>query len=211
MVYSWENFPNTRSNTEAMMANEWDECAAQWEQDESTTLFAQNVFQQLQKRVTLEGKHVLDFGCGTGLLSQMMSRHARDIVALDGSEAMIEELDKKELVNVEPVVDFLTRGLVAQHPAFRKQFDLVVASSVCAFVPNLNEVFTIIHSLLDEHGVFIHWDWLVEEDDPDYGLSQNQIETQLKSAGFSQVETAVAFEVKNSKGLAPVVMGIGRK
>lgn len=84
------------------MANEWDECAAQWEQDESTTLFAQNVFQQLQKRVTLEGKHVLDFGCGTGLLSQMMSRHARDIVALDGSEAMIEELDKKSWSTLNP-------------------------------------------------------------------------------------------------------------
>ena len=32
----------------------------------------------------------------------------KDIVALDASEAMIEELDKKELANVEPVVVLLT-------------------------------------------------------------------------------------------------------
>ncbi|MDE1211028.1 class I SAM-dependent DNA methyltransferase [Vibrio aestuarianus] len=193
------------------MANEWDEYAAEWEQDESTTIFAQNVFQQLQKLASLNGKHVFDFGCGTGLLSQLMSPQVKDIVALDSSEAMIEELDKKELSNVEPVVDFLTRGLVAQHPAFRKQFDLVVASSVCGFVPNLSEVLTIIHSLLDDNGLFVHWDWLVAEDDPEYGLSQRQIETLLKDAGFGQVETSVAFEMQTKNGLAPVVMGVGRK
>ena len=47
---------------------------------------------------------------------------------------MIEELDKKELPNVEPVVDILSRGLAAQHPAFRNQFDLVAhdAASPCS-------------------------------------------------------------------------------
>jgi len=132
------------------MAHDWDEYAPDWEKDETTTVFAQNVFQQLQKLINVEGKHVLDFGCGTGLLTQLISPLAKDIVALDGSEAMIEELDKKELKNVEPVVDHLTRGLVAQHPAFRKQFDLVVASSVCGFVSDFQEVAVIIHSLLDK-------------------------------------------------------------
>ncbi|PNI06438.1 SAM-dependent methyltransferase [Vibrio diazotrophicus] len=193
------------------MAHDWDEYAPDWEKDESTTVFAQNVFQQLQKLINVEGKHVLDFGCGTGLLTQLISPLAKDIVALDGSEAMIEELDKKELSNVEPVVDHLTRGLVAQHPAFRKQFDLVVASSVCGFVSDFQEVAVIIHSLLDKDGLFVHWDWLVDDADPEYGLSQSDIESALSNAGFSEVTTSIAFELNTPQGLKPVVMGVGRK
>ncbi len=193
------------------MAHDWDEYAPDWEKDESTTVFAQNVFQQLQQITSVEGKHVLDFGCGTGLLTQLISPLAKDIVALDGSEAMIEELDKKELRNVEPVVDHLTRGLVAQHPAFRKQFDLIVASSVCGFVSDFQEVAVIIHSLLDDKGLFVHWDWLVDDADPEYGLSQSDIESTLSKAGFTDVETRIAFELSTSQGPKPVIMGVGRK
>ena len=193
------------------MAQNWDEYAASWEQDEATVVFANNVFEQLNKLTSLEGKHVLDFGCGTGLLSQWMSPLAKDIVSLDSSEAMIEELDKKELANVEPVVDHLTRGLVAQHPAFRNQFDLVVASSVCGYVANLDEVAEIIYSLLDEGGLFVHWDWLVAEDDPEFGLSESEVKSTLTKAGFTDIETVTAFEVATPQGVMPVIMGIGRK
>lgn len=193
------------------MAQDWDEYAASWEQDEATLAFANNVFDQLNKLIALEGKHVLDFGCGTGLLSQWMSPVAKDIVSLDSSEAMIEELDKKELVNVEPVVDHLTRGLVAQHPAFRKQFDLVVASSVCGYIANLDEVTQIIYSLLDKGGLFVHWDWLVADDDPEFGLSKQDVVDTLTKAGFAEVEAVQAFEIKTAQGMMPVVMGIGRK
>jgi len=196
-----------------MMAHDWDEYAANWENDPATHAFAQSVFQQLTKILSLQGKHILDFGCGTGLLSQLMSPLARDIVALDSSEAMIEELDRKELRNVEPVVDSLTRGLVAQHPAFRKQFDLVVASSVCAFLPNLQDVADIIVTLVDEGGYFVHFDWLADESGmaSENGLTQSDIESVLKNAGFSAVETRVAFDVVTEKGTLPVVVGIARK
>ncbi|EEY45437.1 SAM-dependent methyltransferase [Vibrio mimicus VM223] len=144
------------------------------------------------------------------MLSQLMSPLARDIVALDSSEAMIEELDRKELRNVEPVVDSLTRGLVAQHPAFRKQFDLVVASSVCAFLPNEQDVADIIFTLVDEGGYFIHFDWLADGKS-EVGLSLVEMETVLKNAGFSSVDTQIAFDVTTEQGILPVMVGIARK
>ncbi|MFG0607527.1 class I SAM-dependent DNA methyltransferase [Vibrio mimicus] len=194
------------------MVHDWDEYAASWESNPSTHIFAQSVFQQLTKILSLQGKHVLDFGCGTGLLSQLMSPLARDIVALDSSEAMIEELDRKELRNVEPVVDALTRGLVAQHPAFRKQFDLVVASSVCAFLPNFQDAADIIFTLVDEGGYFVHFDWLADETgDTDMSLTANEIETVLRNAGFASIDVQVAFEVTTEQGTLPVVIGVARK
>ncbi|GIA38777.1 methyltransferase, putative [Vibrio cholerae] len=51
------------------MAHDWDEYAANWEKDPATHAFAQSVFEHLTKILSLQGKHILDFGCGTGLLS----------------------------------------------------------------------------------------------------------------------------------------------
>lgn len=194
------------------MAHDWDKYAVNWEKDPVTHVFTQSVFQQLTKIVALQGKHILDFGCGTGLLSQLMSPFARDIVALDSSEAMIEELDRKELRNVEPVVDSLTRGLVAQHPAFRKQFDLVVASSVCAFLPNVQDVLDIVFTLVDEGGYFIHFDWLAEsQSHVEDGLVPTEMELMLNNAGFSSVHTGLAFEFSTEQGMRAVMVGIARK
>lgn len=193
------------------MSNEWDEYAATWEKDQATATFAQSCFEELTAQTSLTRKTVLDFGCGTGLLSQLMSPATKEIVALDGSEAMIEELDKKGLENVEPVVDLLTRGLVAQHPAFRNQFDLVVASSVCGFLDNLQETVNIIYTLLDEYGLFVHWDWAVDSDDLGYGLTEQRAKEILLNAGFEKVEVTVPFEIDAGKGPKKVLMGVGHK
>lgn len=193
------------------MSNEWDEYAATWENNEATAEFAQACFEQLTELTSLKRKLVLDLGCGTGLLSQLMSPSTKEIVALDGSEAMIEELDKKGLENVEPVVDYLTRGLVAQHPAFRNQFDLVVASSVCGFIDNLQETVNIIYTLLDEYGLFIHWDWAVDSDDQGFGMTPKRAEETLLNAGFSKVEISVPFEIDAGKGKQKVLMGVAKK
>ncbi|NAX22256.1 class I SAM-dependent DNA methyltransferase [Vibrio sp. V39_P1S14PM300] len=191
------------------MAHDWDAYAAEWENNPATAVYAEKAFESLQQLVDLKGKHILDFGCGTGLLTQKMSPLAKDIVALDVSEAMIEQLDSKELANVEPVVDMLTRGLVALHPAFRGQFDLVVASSVCGFLPNYSDVADIVYSILDEGGLFIHWDWLVENDQD--GLTVSRVKTVLSSVGFEDVSVSVPFELQTQEGTLKVLMGVGRK
>lgn len=192
------------------MSSQWDECAATWEENGTTADFAKACFQQLRQTTKLSGKIVLDFGCGTGQLSQLMANKAKQIVALDSSEAMIEELEKKRLLNVEPVVDSLTRGLVAQHPAFRPQFDVVVASSVCGFITNLQETINLIYTLLDEYGVFIHWDWLAQEGG-DQGLSASLVQQTLESAGFSEVMVSTPFSIQTEFGEQAVLMGVARK
>ncbi|WP_237486756.1 class I SAM-dependent DNA methyltransferase [Vibrio hippocampi] len=192
------------------MSNQWDECAATWEGNSATADFARACFRHLQQTTKLSGKIVLDFGCGTGLLSQHMASKVKQVVALDSSEAMIEELEKKGLDNVEPVVDSLTRGLIAQHPAFRPQFDIVVASSVCGFVPNLQETVNLIYTLLDEYGVFVHWDWLAQEGD-ETGLTLEQSQLTLEKAGFSEVVVTTPFSIKTEFGEQAVLMGVARK
>ncbi|HCH1048063.1 TPA: class I SAM-dependent methyltransferase [Vibrio parahaemolyticus] len=191
------------------MAQDWDGLAKNWESNPATEQFAQSVFAQLQQLTQLDGIKVLDFGCGTGQLSQLLSPIVKDIVALDASEAMIEELDKKELLNVEPVVDALSRGLVAQHPAFRGQFDLVVASSVLAFVDDVESSLDIAHSLLNEGGYFVHFDWVAESEQDGFTLSRS--ENALSNAGFFDVEAKKVFDITSDGQTMSVLMGAGRR
>ncbi|AHJ02189.1 class I SAM-dependent methyltransferase [Vibrio parahaemolyticus] len=191
------------------MAQDWDGLAKNWESNPATEQFAQSVFAQLQQLTQLDGIKVLDFGCGTGQLSQLLSPIVKDIVALDASEAMIEELDKKELLNVEPVVDALSRGLVAQHPAFRGQFDLVVASSVLAFVDDVESSLDIAHSLLNEGGYFVHFDWVAETEQDGFTLSRS--ENALSNAGFVDVEAKKVFDITSDGQTMSVLMGVGRR
>ncbi|WP_180792961.1 class I SAM-dependent DNA methyltransferase [Vibrio parahaemolyticus] len=191
------------------MAQDWDGLAKNWESNPATEQFAQSVFAQLQQLTQLDGIKVLDFGCGTGQLSQLLSSIVKDIVALDASEAMIEELDKKELLNVEPVVDALSRGLVAQHPAFRGQFDLVVASSVLAFVDDVESSLDIAHSLLNEGGYFVHFDWVAESEQDGFTLSRS--ENALSNAGFVDVEAKKVFDITSDGQIMSVLMGVGRR
>lgn len=191
------------------MAQDWDGLAKNWESNPATEQFAQSVFEHLQQLTQLDGIKVLDFGCGTGQLSQRLSPMVKDIVALDASEAMIEELDKKELANVEPVVDALSRGLVAQHPAFRGQFDLVVASSVLAFVEDLDASLKISHSLLNHGGYFVHFDWIAESEQDGFTLAKSK--RALKDAGFTEVESQHVFDITSDGKTMSVLMGLGRR
>lgn len=191
------------------MAQDWDGLAKNWESNPATEQFAQSVFEQLQQLTQLDGIKVLDFGCGTGQLSQRLSPMVKDIVALDASEAMIEELDKKELANVEPVVDALSRGLVAQHPAFRGQFDLVVASSVLAFVEDLDASLKISHSLLNHGGYFVHFDWIAESEQDGFTLAKSK--RALKDAGFTEVESQHVFDITSDGKTMSVLIGLGRR
>ncbi|PWI33229.1 SAM-dependent methyltransferase [Vibrio albus] len=192
------------------MVRDWDKCATEWEKDTGVALYTELAFAELQQLIDIKRKRFFDFGCGTGLLSQKLSPLAKDIVALDKSEAMIEELDKKYLENVEPVVDHLSRGLVAQHPAFRGQFDCVVACAVCGYLDNFQEAAVIVHSLLEEEGLFVHWDYLAE-DGKEGGLSQQLVDKVLRGAGFENVAVSVPFEIETEEGPRSVLMGIGEK
>ncbi|MGR5133787.1 class I SAM-dependent DNA methyltransferase [Vibrio alfacsensis] len=191
------------------MAQDWDGLAKNWESNPATEQFAQSVFAQLQQLTQLDGIKVLDFGCGTGQLSQLLSPFVKDIVALDASEAMIEELDKKELSNVEPVVDALSRGLAAQHPAFRGQFDLVVASSVLAFVDDVETSLEISRSLLNKGGHFVHFDWVAQSSKEGFTLAKS--EKALINAGFKDVESKEVFEITSEGQTMSVLMGVGRR
>ena len=192
------------------MSNEWDSYAENWDVDPNVEEYAKNVFSELLERIDINGLTVLDFGCGTGALTQLMSPIVKSIVAIDPSSEMIKHLDKKALNNVSSISDYLSKELVQTLPEFKNKFDLIVASSVCGFLPDYEATLSLLKSQLKDGGVFIQWDWLSNDDSSDMGLSEKRVEQALVESGFVNIKVNSPFIMSSSKGKMPVLMAIGK-
>ena len=62
------------------MSDEWYEYAENWDVDPEVEPYAKNAFSELLDNINFNGLSVLDFGCGTGALTQLMSPMVKSIV-----------------------------------------------------------------------------------------------------------------------------------
>ncbi|GEM_PF-2930316 len=112
---------------------DWNAHAAYWDEFDEARDYTDQIFALLSKKITLDGLNILDFGCGTGLLTDQMQPLANQIVAVDSAEKMIEVLDAKQYANVKSICSELTDECIEANTALQQTFDLITASSVCAF------------------------------------------------------------------------------
>lgn len=193
------------------MSDEWDEYADGWDSNADVISYSEKAFDSLQEAIDIKDLRVLDFGCGTGLLSEKLSPYAREIVALDTSEKMISILAKKCLPNVYTISGELTAGLISEQKIFSEKFDLIIASSVCSFLPDFESTLTLLKSLLEPGGIFIQWDWLATGNDRDFGLSEEEIISTYNNVGFKLQGLERAFSLESSEGEMSVIMGMAKK
>ena len=191
------------------MSNEWDGYAENWDIDPTVEEYAKNAFSELLNNINIDDLAVLDFGCGTGSLTQLISPTAKSIVAIDPSSEMIKHLDKKALNNVVSISDYLSEELIRNLPELENKFDLIVASSVCSFLPDYEGTLSLLKSLLKKGGVFVQWDWLSNDDSSDIGLSDKRVKQAFVANGFVNTRITNPFIMSNSKGDMPVIMAIG--
>ena len=190
------------------MSEEWDEYAEGWDSNEDVIAYSERAFNSLLVAVNLNGLRVLDFGCGTGLLTEKISPLAKEIVALDPSEKMISILIDKKLPNVTAVAEELSESLIKGNKLFLEKFDLVVASSVCSFLPEYEKTLSQLKSLLVPGGAFVQWDWLTTDGNSDFGLSRENMLSAYKKVGLKLQTLEQVFSLNNSQGDMPVIMGV---
>lgn len=197
-------------NFRDIMTSTWDEWAEEWDSNEEVVIYSSNAFENLKELLNLKGRTVLDFGCGTGHLSQKLSPIAKQIVALDSSPKMIERLQAKGLPNVLPICADLSQETILTNPALKAEFDLIVASSVCAFLSDYMGTLSLINSLLDPHGIFVQWDWMVEKDQNGEGFTELEVKSALEKSGFLEVTVNKKFVMETEKGSQPVLMAVAK-
>lgn len=181
------------------MAEDWEEHAEIWDRDEDVREFADQALVSLFEHVDLDRdawklRRVLDFGCGTGLLTEKLAPLVREVVAVDISPAMLGVLSKKELGNVVIHWADVDDEAVRAAPWFR-DFDLIVASCVCGVLPRYAATLSVLAGALSPGGFFAQWDWLLPDDDDEDedGLTLDAVASAFDGAGLNAVVVDAAF------------------
>lgn len=192
--------------------NEWDCYAHSWDQDVAARAYAAEAFASLQAALTghaltLEGASVVDFGCGTGLLTERLAPRVAMVYAVDTSTAMLDvlkaKIDRHGWSNVQATTDL---------PADKMLQDVIVCSSVCSFLDDYPVTVRQLVSLLRPGGLFVQWDWERDDNDPDmHGLSRAEINDALADAGLEDISLDTGFVVTASGQNMRPLMGSGRR
>lgn len=192
------------------MSESWDDYAEEWDGNEDAIFYSKKAFETLIDQVSLEGLNVLDFGCGTGLLTEQISPLANKIVALDSSKKMVSILNSKNLPNVTTLSESLSEDTINKNSSLQNKFNLIVASSVLGFIPEYESTLVLLKSLLASNGILIQWDWLSPSKGSDFGMSIKKVETAYRESGFVVTSITKPFALTNSEGTKTVLMAIAK-
>ncbi len=104
----------------------------------------------LIKRYSLSGKKILDLGCGKGDLSYEFAKRKNEVVAIDGSESM---LDYAKTRNSHPNIQYVLLDI--EELKLKQKFDLILAINSLVHIKTLGPIFVKIHKLLKKDLKFI--------------------------------------------------------
>lgn len=193
------------------MSDSWDDYAEDWDSNPDVVKYAELAHESLVEEIDHSGKTILDFGCGTGLLTEKLATQAKTVVGLDSAQKMIDALNQKGVTNISTVAAELTKDSIGQSPLEENAFDMITASSVCSFLPDYQGTLSLLWSLLKSEGYFVQWDWQATEEYPNFGFNAEQIQSAYAKAGLTLISVETAFTLYTEKGDMDVIMAVGQK
>lgn len=205
---------STNLAQEAVSA-EWDAMADRWEDIATgySTSFEKILWQQTELNPNNKDMVVLDFGCGTGLLTESIYDKVSEVICIDAAPLMIgkvkDKIREKRWDNVRAYCAVLGDaandssvdggsddgdndvGSVLKDMVGR--VDLIVASSVFGFIPreDVAQTMKVLGDLLRTGGLLCHSDWPKSEKHPS-GFSDEHAQELYRMGGL---------EVKSMKEL----------
>jgi tRNA (cmo5U34)-methyltransferase len=200
-------------------SNRFDEAAGTWDEEPRRVEIASAVAAAMRRGVALSADlRVLDFGCGTGLVSLALQPFVGHVTAVDTSEGMLGQLRRKieakglanvETVRLDPAAPRLPDG----------PFDLVVSSMALHHVEDLAPLFRRFHEVLRPGGGVALAD-LDREDGTFHedargvfhlGFDREAIASLLSEAGFGSVAASTATIARKNDREYPIFLATGRR
>jgi 2-polyprenyl-3-methyl-5-hydroxy-6-metoxy-1,4-benzoquinol methylase len=119
---------------------DFDKEASEWDSNPGRVKLASDVAAAIIKKINLtKNMEVIDFGCGTGLLTLKLQPFVKMITGVDNSQGMLSMLKQK-------VETQALGNVIAQHVDFEKghrvegNYDLIVSSMVLHHIPDTVEI-----------------------------------------------------------------------
>lgn len=202
-----------------METNRFDQETATWDESPRRVRLAKAVAEAIDRAVPLSREmNALDYGCGTGLLTLNLLPKVARITGADPSSGMLEVFRRKILEqNVEAVHTIHLR----QEDLWRESgpYDLIASSMTLHHVEDPAALIGAFRSGMTPGG----WLALADLDTEDgtfhaaevsdvfyHGFDRTWLCACLAEAGFSDVSTRTAFEVRRNGRDYPIFLITGR-
>jgi len=181
----------------------FDDEAATWDSKPIRVKMANDIFLAMSSQLRLTPQmDVLDFGCGTGLVTVQFSPLVHSITGVDRSKGMLEVLQSKikdqHLTNVRTQCVDLDKG-----EALEGRYDLIVSSMTLHHVPDTASLLLLFHKMIAPSGTLC-----IADLDPDngqfhadnegvyhFGFDRSALRKAYEDAGFEDVRDSTAAEI----------------
>lgn len=202
---------------------DFDSVAVRWDQQPRRVELARAVsIAMIRETQPDKAMRVLDFGCGTGLVTLALAPLVREVIAADSSQGMLEQLSSKLLdtgiSNVRPYL--IPHDGTGTLPI---PVDLVVSSMTMHHVADVDGLIKRFQAMLNPGGQLCIADLDAEDgsfhDDPTgiahHGFCSLEMERLFSEAGFRDVHTVRVMDVEKQRGSDiqryPVNLTTGRR
>jgi len=191
--------------------------AQDWDANDRRTRLAAAIGASIMEHVQLhERMKVLDFGAGTGLVSAQIAPLVNRIVAVDTSQAMLDQLESKP--ELKGKVETVCRDILDD--PLEARFDLIASAMTLHHVEDTARLIQRFSEQLNDSGMIALAD-LDREDGsfhpPDtqgvfhFGFERDKLGANLESHGFEQVEFFTAHTIEREGREYPVFLVTARK
>lgn len=178
-----------------MGTEHFDERATTWDDDPDTVRRSEEVARAVDAAVPLRGgTRLLEYGAGTGLVTQALLGRVGTVTLADNSAGMRAVLEQKVADGRLPAGARIWDLDLERQPAPEERFDLVVSSMVLHHVRDLDTVLAGLAALLDEGGHLCVADLDLEDGsfhahthdfDGHHGFDRAELRAALERAGFA--------------------------
>jgi ubiquinone/menaquinone biosynthesis C-methylase UbiE len=180
----------------------FDQSAATWDNKPERIALAKAIGEAILREAQPTGNmDVLDYGCGTGMVSLFLLPHVHSMTGADNSPGMLDVLGKK--IQDEGLTAMRVVKLDLENdPLPRDRYHMIVSSMVMHHVANLDQVLRSLHQLLLPNGVLCIADldtepgWFHDVQTvgsvPHHGFDRIAFQDRLRKIGFAEARGVTA-------------------
>jgi len=195
----------------------FDERARTWD-DGSKAERARVVGGAIRRAVPLDSStRLLEYGAGTGLVTQELADHVGSVTLADPSTGMRQMMEEKVAAGSLPAEARVWDLDLTTDPPPQERFDLIVTVMVLHHVPRLSPVLSGFAAMLEEEGNLCVVD--LEEEDGDFhrghddfqghdGFAHEDLAGRLQAAGFDDVRFEPCYEVEKDGQTFPLFLAV---
>ena len=182
----------------------FDQEAASWDQVPRRVKVAQDIAHSMIQEITLTPDiDVMDFGCGTGLLTFSLQPLVRSITGVDSSQGMLDvfktKIKEQNLNNIKAEFIDLDNGDV-----LTGSYNLIVSSMTLHHIKNIAPLLEQFYSILLPSGQLAVADLDLDNgqfhDNNDgvfhFGFDRKELRLIFMNAGFQNIRTLQAAEIE---------------